>query len=113
MVSFILTFFVAGETCSRPKEVITEAPSELPGKKKYIPPYTPKSALDNVRANPAPPKPVPVTYKPVAVMPPNMSKNSASRNSSSSSKSSSQVTTGPKSTAINQVTHIGEILNFK
>jgi len=33
---------------------LPELPAELPGKKKYIPPYTPKSALENARRNPGP-----------------------------------------------------------
>ncbi len=43
-----------GEECVRPKEILPEIPPELPGKKKYIPPYTPKSALENARNNPGP-----------------------------------------------------------
>jgi hypothetical protein len=77
----------AGEECStKPKENITEAPSELPGKKKYIPPYTPKSALDNVRNNPAP-KPSPSSVK-FASGSSASKPGSSARHSSSSSRSS-------------------------
>ena len=82
-----LTVSVSGEECStKPKENITEAPSELPGKKKYIPPYTPKSALDNVRNNPAPkPSPSPVKVSSgISGKPANRPPSSSSRPSQSS-----------------------------
>lgn len=73
---------------SKPKDNITEAPSELPGRKKYIPPYTPKSALDNVRMNPAP-RPQPAVVKSSSLSSSSVpGKSSAPRTPSSSSRPS-------------------------